>query len=113
MSPQPEQVIVAGWIDWAPEHRDEVLKYFQEVTAASLAEPGCLAYVMTGDVRNPCRVHVFERWTGAAALQAHLDTPHIRSFRERTAHLTRVARQLGRYRVTAAEPMTSQRKDAS
>lgn len=103
------QVIVAGWIDWAAEHRDLALACFREVTGPSLAEPGCLDYTMTADAVDPQRIHVFERWRRAADLTEHLASGHIADFRARTASLTRLGRGLNRYRVDAAEPMGSSR----
>lgn len=101
------QVIVAGWIDWAPEHRDIALKCFQQATEPTLAEPGCLDYTMTADPVNPERIHVFERWTDAESLREHLAAPHIKTFGEQTASLTKLGRSLHRYRVHGAEPMSS------
>ena len=75
------QVIVAGWIDWAAEHRDLALACFREVTGPSLAEPGCLDYTMTADAADPQRIHVFERWRRAADLAEHLASGHIADFR--------------------------------
>lgn len=106
---EKEQVIVAGWIDWAPEHRDIALKCFQQAAEPTLAEPGCLDYTMTADPAKPERIHVFERWTDAESLRQHLATPHITAFGEQTASLTKLGRSLHRYRVHGAEPMSSRR----
>ncbi len=106
---EDEQVIVAGWIDWDAEHRDIALKAFQQAAEPTLAESGCLDYVMTADPANPERIHVFERWTDAESLREHLAAPHIKAFGEQTASLTKLGRSLHRYRVHGAEPMSSRR----
>ncbi|MFI0447391.1 putative quinol monooxygenase [Actinomadura sp. 6N118] len=105
-----EEVIVAGWIDWAPEDRHRALECFLEATGPTLAEPGCLAYTVTPDPGDPRRLHVFERWRSAASLDEHLATEHIATFRARSASLTRIGRGLYRYRVVDGEPMSSSRQ---
>lgn len=104
-----EQVIVAGWIDWDPAHRDLALKCFHHAAEPTLAEPGCLDYTMTADATNPERIRVFERWVDDDSLELHLTTAHIAAFREQTASLTKLGRSLNRFRVHDVRPMGSRR----
>jgi quinol monooxygenase YgiN len=52
-----------------------------------LAEPGCLAYDYTRDAPSPLdpgkalepdRITLLERWESPAALQAHMQAPHMK-----------------------------------
>jgi quinol monooxygenase YgiN len=102
------EVIVSGWIDFAPEHRAEALRHFSEVVAASREEPGCLDYVFSPDPDLPGRVRVFEHWTSDAALTEDLTLPHVLRLREAIAPLTRTGRSMTHSTVAFSQPMGSQ-----
>lgn len=71
---------------------DEFLEIFKANVPAVRAEAGCLAYAPAVDVAsgipvqdcNADRLVVIEQWESVAALQAHLKTPHMRAYREKT-----------------------------
>ena len=75
-----------------PGRVDEFLEIFNANVPAVRAEAGCLAYVPTMDVdsglppqdRDADRVVVIEQWESIAALHAHLKTPHMLAYREKT-----------------------------
>jgi quinol monooxygenase YgiN len=94
-----EEVIIAGWMDYEPRHRDEVVRHLPTVAMPTADEPGCLDYAMTPDAENPRRIRVFERWASQADLDAHLDRPHVLAFRQAIAAVPRVDRSLARYVV--------------
>jgi quinol monooxygenase YgiN len=100
-------VIVAGWIDYAPEHRAQALDAFAVVVALSRQEPGCLDYSFTPDPDLPGRVRVFEDWVSDAALTEHLALPHVQELRAALAGLTRTGRSMTHHTVTASRPMGS------
>jgi quinol monooxygenase YgiN len=51
-------------------------------------EPDCLGITMLTDAADPARILLYERWTSREAyLGPHLQTPHLRAFRERAATL--------------------------
>jgi len=66
-------LIVAGYLDVDPAHRDEFIGGRVHMMAASRAEPGCITYAMTGDPIDLGRVLLFERWESKAALATHLE----------------------------------------
>jgi quinol monooxygenase YgiN len=100
-------VIVAGWIDWDPAHRDEALRHFTAVAEASRSEAGCIDYTATPDVENPARVRVFEHWTDEKELRAHLTLGHVEAFREAVSGLTRTGRSISLHVLASSGPMTS------
>lgn len=101
------EVIVAGWIDFEPGDREEALRHFSEVVAASRREPGCLDYVFSPDPDLPGRVRVFEHWDSDASLTHHLTLPHVLRLREALAPLTRTGRSMTHATVAASRPMGS------
>jgi quinol monooxygenase YgiN len=104
---QTGQVIVSGWIDFDPAQRDQALRAFAEVVAASRAEPGCIDYVFSPDPDEPGRVRVFEHWDSDASLDQHLTLPHVQRLREAIAGLTRTGRAMTHHTVAASRPMGS------
>lgn len=99
------EVVVAGWIDWAPQDRRRVLELFAACAATSRKEPGCVDYCVTADVASDARVRVFEHWVSDEALVEHLATPHVRELREQVAVLSRGDRSLSKLTVATSEPM--------
>jgi quinol monooxygenase YgiN len=99
------EIVVAGWIDWEPAHRDEALAHLCEAARHSRLEPGCLDYAMTADPDDEGRIRVYERWVSGEALAEHLETPHIKAFREASAGLVRRGRSLHRMLIESSAPM--------
>jgi len=67
---------------------EEFLDVCRELRPQVLAEPGCLAYDYTRDAVSPFdpekpldpnRVILLERWTSPEALQAHMQTAHMKA----------------------------------
>jgi quinol monooxygenase YgiN len=52
----------------------EAERIFGELRAASLAEAGCLGFVVARDVTEPATFVLFEEWVDQAALDAHYAT---------------------------------------
>ena len=96
------EVIIAGWMDYSI-HRDQVLSHLQQVSAATRAEAGCLAYAMSADAGDDGRIQVFERWASRDALENHLNTQHVKEFRAAIVGYPRTARSLNRFLVAGVE----------
>ncbi len=58
--------------------RTELLK----LLAPTRAEDGCYLYDMHQNQANPCEFVFFEQWRDKPTLDRHLDTPHLRAWRE-------------------------------
>jgi quinol monooxygenase YgiN len=102
----PEEVIVAGWMDYEPGDRDKMLGHLVELGHRTLEEePGCLDYAMTADPSDERRIRVYERWASQRALDDHFTTAHIKDFRAAVAGLTRVGVSLQSHIVAASRPM--------
>jgi quinol monooxygenase YgiN len=95
------EVVVAGWMEYSD--RTAVLAACRTLTELTLAEPGCLDYAFAADAENPDRIRVFERWSSQEALDAHLETPHVKDFRAVVSGIDRTGRDLHRFAVSDAQ----------
>ena len=94
------EVVIAGWMDYADRAR--VLAACRPLTERTLAESGCLGYAFAADAENPDRIRVFEWWSSQAALDAHLQTQHVKDFRAAVSGIDRTGRDLHRFAVSDA-----------
>ncbi|KUO09371.1 putative quinol monooxygenase [Streptomyces sp. DSM 15324] len=101
-----EEVIVAGWMDYAPGERDRMLEHLAVLGHRTRAEePGCLDYAMTADPGDARRIRVYERWASQQALDAHFGTPHMKDFRAAVEGLTRVGVSLAAHTVASSRAL--------
>lgn len=58
-------------------------KEFEEIFRPAIKETrkekGCIAYDLNRDPKEETRYYVYERWASLAALEAHMETPHIKT----------------------------------
>jgi quinol monooxygenase YgiN len=73
-------LIVAGTIVIDPAKRPAAEVAFEKMRAATLKEPGCIAYQAYVDRNDPGVLFLFEKWESAEALNAHFATPHMADF---------------------------------
>lgn len=52
---------------------------FKPAITATRKEKGCIAYDLNRDLGDATKYYVYERWQSVAALEAHLQTPHIKT----------------------------------
>jgi quinol monooxygenase YgiN len=101
-----DEIIVSGWMDYAPGDRGAMLAALVELGRRTREEePGCLDYAMTADPDDGRRIRVYEHWTSRQALDEHFTTPHIKDFRTAVSGLTRVGVSLTAHTVAASHPM--------
>ncbi|MEU5262883.1 antibiotic biosynthesis monooxygenase family protein [Amycolatopsis sp. NPDC021455] len=55
-------IIVAGWLEVAPETRDAYLAGCAEAVRLAREARGCLDYALGADLLDPGRITVYERW---------------------------------------------------
>ena len=98
-------VVISGEIDLDPDAREKALLDAAPLIDAALAEPGCVHYAWTADLRRPGRVHVFEEWATEADLANHLAA---KPYLEMAGHLAAVGIKSAvtrKYRVDLIEPV--------
>ena len=57
----------------------------RKAVAATNTEDGCIFYQMHLNVSDPTKLIVVERWASREALNAHLQTPHLKAWRAASA----------------------------
>jgi quinol monooxygenase YgiN len=67
-------IIVAGYVDFAPDDRATFLDLAQDAIKRCRAEPGCLEYSFSEDRLDPARVRVLEIWADEEALSRHIES---------------------------------------
>ncbi|HEX3825450.1 MAG TPA: putative quinol monooxygenase [Mycobacteriales bacterium] len=75
-------IIITGQARIKTDHRDAALAAAAEMSANSLAEPGCLDYRFWVSASDPDSMLLLEQWQDQAALDAHLAAPHLARFVE-------------------------------
>lgn len=89
-------VSVLARIETVPGQREAFLAEFAKIVPEVLEEDGCLEYGPTVDLptSNPRQsllgenvVMIVEKWTSLAALEAHLDAPHMHAYRPKVKDL--------------------------
>ena len=70
-----KDLFVIAEIVGKPEKADELRKLIVPFAASSRKEPGCREYRLMEVESEPGRFLTFERWSGHAALDAHMKTP--------------------------------------
>lgn len=86
---------VLAFIQVKPGRRAEFIDLFKTNVPNVLAEDGCIQYVPAVDadtelglqVKDENVVTVIEKWECLSALEAHLQAPHMSSFREKVADI--------------------------
>jgi quinol monooxygenase YgiN len=80
--------IIAAWISIQPEHIDEFIVLFSELTELTLQEPGCTEYKLMQDPSDPGSFLVFETYVNQAAVDAHFAAPYFTEYGEKIGALT-------------------------
>jgi len=73
-------LIITGTISIDPAKRAVLEAAFDKMRAATLKEPGCLAYQIYLDRTDPGTVLLFEKWESEEALSGHFTSPHMAEF---------------------------------
>jgi quinol monooxygenase YgiN len=66
-------------LDVNPTFRRELLAALNQLVVYSRTEPGTLQYEVLTDLDNENRIIVFERYTDACAMQAHVDSAPLQA----------------------------------
>ncbi|PUA79288.1 putative quinol monooxygenase [Nocardioides currus] len=68
---------VVATIPVKPEHVEAIASALGELVTATRQEAGCLAYHLFESAAAPGVFVTVERWTDQAALDAHMQSPHV------------------------------------
>jgi quinol monooxygenase YgiN len=74
-------LIIAGTVRVAPENLAGLKPHMVRMLVASRAEDGCVTYSYAEDVAEPGLIRVFEIWRDQAAVDAHVQSDHMKVWR--------------------------------
>ena len=63
-------IIIAGYLELAPNARDEYVRAHTDLTIRARRAEGCLDLAISADPVSANRVNLFERWASEEALKA-------------------------------------------
>jgi quinol monooxygenase YgiN len=76
-------IIITGSLTFAAADHDDVVESLHEVTVASQADEGCVAYQWSVDLADPNTFWFFECWETQKHLDAHLAQPYEKAWADR------------------------------
>ncbi len=75
-------IIVLGKIEFHPDDFESVKGLAATLMRETVKEKGCLKYAFATDLTETNCLQLSECWTDEEALRAHLQTSHIKAYRE-------------------------------
>lgn len=92
---------VVARIPARPDTVDAVKAVLLTLIAPTRAESGCIRYELLQNHEDPTDFTFVEEWSGDAALQAHMGTPHIAAALGKLGDLLGGAPDIRRYSAVA------------
>jgi len=84
-----------------PDRVDETLEALTALIAPTRAEDGCILYELSQNNDDPTDFTFVEEWTTDAALDAHLQSDHIRKLQSQADDLLSAPPDVRRYTLVA------------
>ena len=98
-------IVVAGYIDVAPEAAERLHEAAKVMMAETRKEAGCRVYDMTADLEVPGRLHIYEEWESLGHLGAHAKAPHMGDWRKKLGEMGVLTRNVRRYEGGEPTPL--------
>lgn len=96
---------VNGTIKLAPDADRSAIDAIVTLVKATRQEDGCIDYAMAQDLADPDTLILFERWKDMAALEAHMQAPHVAEFQKVMAANPPVGREIRMYETDEGKPL--------
>lgn len=108
------KIAIAGTITIDADRRQACLTASAPLQAATRTdEPGCLAYVFTGDLIDPTTIAVYELWSDPQSLLAHFEHPNYVAMRAMFAEHGIAGAHVMKYRIDAEAMVYNAQRVAS
>jgi quinol monooxygenase YgiN len=98
-------IVILGTIRLPPENLAAARGAMAAMVAASRAEDGCLDYAYAEDVLERGLIRVIERWRDQTCLDAHVQAPHLKTWRAAWPELAISDRRLFAYEAGDPRPI--------
>jgi len=96
------RVTVLARVQARAGHEDEVRRLLLALVAPSRAEAGCLNYDLHQSTTDPTEFMFYENWTSRAALDAHMEMPHLDEFDAQAEELLAAPVRVTFWQMTSA-----------
>jgi quinol monooxygenase YgiN len=96
------RVTVLARVQARAGHEDEVRRLLLALVAPSRAEAGYLNYDLHQSAADPTEFMFYENWVSRAALDAHMEMPHLDEFDARAAGLLVAPVEITFWQMTSA-----------
>jgi len=73
-------VVLNVHFEAAPGREDDLEEALRALVAPTRGEPGCLAYRLHRDPKQPGKFMFYEKFRDQGALDAHIASPHFQNF---------------------------------
>jgi quinol monooxygenase YgiN len=98
-------ILVAGSVKIRSESREQAIQLAIWMQQATQVETGCISYRFSSDLEQPDTIHIFERWTDAAALKAHFATLHMAQSNAQLGAFLLEKPQITQYEIQQHQPL--------
>jgi quinol monooxygenase YgiN len=99
------QIVVQGTITVAPDKREQAIEACNTMRAATIVEPGCLAYRFGFATDDPNVLMVAEHWEDEAALGPHVASPHMAEFGAAIGEVVGGPVDVTKFEIASAGPL--------
>jgi quinol monooxygenase YgiN len=81
------EIVVVGAFAAKPGKENDLKQALEALVAPTHAEDGCILYALHRGSDDPAKLAFIERWASRDALDAHLESDHIKAVLERADEL--------------------------
>jgi len=98
-------IVIQGTITTKPEKRDATIEACNTMRAATITEPGCLAYRFGFSTDDPTVLLVTEQWENEDALTPHIASPHMAAFGAAIGDIVGGPVDVTRFEIASSGPL--------
>lgn len=90
-------ILIMGWIDFAPGDREIWLAHADTLIEATLNEPGCFRHVVVADPHSPTAVITHAHYASQEAFREHVSSQHFLDFAAATDSCQAITHNVDRF----------------
>ena len=98
-------IVVQGTITVDPAKRERAIEACNTMRAATITEPGCLAYRFGFATDDPNVLMVAEQWESEDALVPHMSSPHMAEFGGAIGEIVGGPVDVTKFQIESAGPL--------
>ena len=98
-------IVIQGTITTKPDKRDATIEACNKMRAATIDEPGCLAYRFGFSTDDPTVLLVTEQWADEESLKPHMTSPHMAEFGAAIGDIVGGPVDVTRFEIASSGPL--------